>query len=226
MNRPGQVLFIPHGGGPLPLLGDARHQQLVQFLQEMRGKLSRPRAIIVISAHWEASTLSITSAATPPLIYDYAGFPPESYQIRYPAPGLPGLAEELHEMFRAAGIDSRLDATRGFDHGLFVPLKLLYPEADIPCLQVSLVRGLDPETHLRIGAALATLMEDRVLILGSGYSFHNLPLLLRDHGDLEDPGNEAFENWLYQTCCDESLTSDQRRDDLLAWENAPYARYR
>ncbi len=225
MPQTGQVLYIPHGGGPLPLLGDALHVEMVDFLQRMRGELRRPSAIVVISAHWEANAVTITSGENPDLIYDYYGFPPESYEISYPAPGAPVLALEIQGLLSDSGLHATLDAHRGFDHGLFVPLKMLYPEADIPCVQVSLLHNLDPEQHIRLGQALAPLMERDILVLGSGYSFHNLQVLLRYRGDVEDPQNEAFEDWLNQTCCDESLSPDQRRHNLVSWTQAPNARY-
>ena len=225
MPQSGQVLYIPHGGGPLPLLGDPLHEEMVDFLHTMRGELVRPSAIVVISAHWEEDVVTVTSGERPDLIYDYYGFPAESYEISYPAPGAPDLAREINDSLRTTGLNSRLDSRRGFDHGLFVPLKMLYPEADIPCLQVSLQRGLDPATHLRIGQALAPLMTRDILVLGSGYSFHNLPVLLRYRGDSVDPHNEAFEDWLNDTCCDATLSAAERDDRLLRWADAPHARY-
>ena len=105
----------------------------------------------------------------PPLIYDYYGFPEESYRITYPAPGDPNLARDVHQKLKSAGIESRMDPGRGFDHGLFVPLKILVPDASIPCVQLSLVRGLDPATHIGIGRALSSLLSRNILVLGSGF---------------------------------------------------------
>ncbi|MGZ8881699.1 MAG: DODA-type extradiol aromatic ring-opening family dioxygenase, partial [Methylosarcina sp.] len=168
------VLFIPHGGGPLPLLGDKEHQTLVHFLQEIAPSLGRPSAIVLISAHWEENIATITSGPSPSLIYDYYGFPEETYRIQYPAPGSPGLADKIFRLLQQSGISTRLDDQRGFDHGLFVPLKIMFPRVDIPCVQLSLVNNLDPATHIGIGKALAELRKDKVLIIGSGFSFHNL----------------------------------------------------
>ena len=160
-NQP-EVVFLSHGGGPLPLLGDPGHQNLVTYLQELPKQLQRPSAILLVSAHWEAEIPQITAAANPALIYDYYGFPPESYQIQYPCPGEPELARQVAESLSNSGIDNELNLTRGFDHGLFVPLKLMYPDADIPCVQLSLNSNLRADTHLKIGKALQQLNGDRL----------------------------------------------------------------
>lgn len=178
-----KALFISHGGGPLPLLGHPGHNEMVTCLRQIAADLPRPAAIVVVSAHWEESVPTITAAANPPLIYDYYGFPSESYEIQYPCPGDPELANDIYRMLSVQGIEARLDASRGFDHGVFVPLKIMYPEADIPCVQLSLVRNLDPLLHIEIGAALQTLVDRNVLVIGSGFSFHSideffLPILL------------------------------------------------
>lgn len=128
------VLFIPHGGGPLPLLGNRQHQQLVDFLQGISARIETPSAICVISAHWEEAIATVTSGASPSLIYDYYGFPDDAYTIQYQAPGSPALAQKIFSSLRQNGINARLDAQRGFDHGLFVPLKLMFPDATIPCV--------------------------------------------------------------------------------------------
>ena len=168
------VLYLSHGGGPLPLLGDESHQELVNFLKYITARLGKPSAIIVISAHWEEAEPTITSAAVPALIYDYYGFPKESYDIEYPAPGEPLLAHKVFDLLETHGIKSTLTDQRGFDHGVFVPLKMMYPDANIPCIQLSLVHGLQPLEHIQIGKALAGLMGENVLVIGSGFSFHNL----------------------------------------------------
>lgn len=166
----GPVLFIPHGGGPLPLLGDKGHQNLVLFLQQIAPSLGQPSAIVVISAHWEESNVTITSGENPSLVYDYYGFPDEAYRIQYPVPGSPSLANKIQKLLHQSGISARLDSRRGFDHGLFVPLKIMFPAAEIPCIQLSLVNSLDPATHIKIGKALAELRKDNVLVIGSGFS--------------------------------------------------------
>ena len=151
------VLYLPHGGGPLPLLGDEQHAALTGFLKTITRNLPEPEAILVISAHWEAETASITSADQPPLIFDYSGFPPESYDIKYPARGAPELANEIAEQLEANSFQATLNDKRGFDHGMFVPLKLLYPDAKIPCIQLSLLKGLDPAAHIAMGKAISAL---------------------------------------------------------------------
>jgi len=219
------VLFISHGGGPLPLLGDPGHREMVERLTEMAGKLRRPSAILVISAHWEESIATITSGTNPSLIYDYYGFPPESYDIQYPCPGEPTLAGQVYAALGNAGIPARLDDQRGFDHGLFVPLKLMYPEADIPCVQLSLVNSLNPEAHLAIGRALRALDYDNLLVIGSGFSFHNMRAFFTPNTPDIQSRNEAFEDWLEETCTDPKLTESERTQRLLHWELAPHARF-
>jgi len=219
------VLFIPHGGGPLPLLGEPSHQALATFLTEIGRRLPKPKAILVISAHWEMPTAAITSGAQPELIYDYYGFPEESYHIQYPAPGSPAVAQTLQTLLNDAGIDARLSEQRGFDHGLFVPLKMMYPAADIPCLQLSLLHDLDPVKHIQLGKAIAPLREQDVLILGSGMSFHNMQAFY-DRGDSpQGKDATAFEQWLIETCCDGGIEDSQRQARLEQWQQAPGARY-
>lgn len=222
---PAPVLYIPHGGGPLPLLGDPNHQQLVDFLQWIPSSLGKPSAIVLISAHWEQEQATITSGATPELMYDYYGFPAESYRIQYPAPGAPALSKKIYALLQSAGIVARLDERRGFDHGLFVPLKIMYPEAEIPCVQLSLLAGLDPKAHISLGKALAPLRNEDVLIVGSGFSFHNLRAFFASPSGMPDQRNEAFNGWLIATCTDERLSAEEREERLVAWEKAPHARY-
>jgi aromatic ring-opening dioxygenase catalytic subunit (LigB family) len=225
MNRSATILYIPHGGGPLPLMNVPGYEGMNRFLRSLPQTIDRPDAIVVVSAHWEAPQIAITAAARPPLLFDYYGFPPETYEYRYPAHGHPALAERVHELLRQAGIASQLDSERGFDHGLFVPLLLMYPEADIPCIQVSLSSNLDAAFHIELGRALAALRGDNLLILGSGYSFHNLPALMRKRDDSIDPRNQAFEAWLAAVCSDTELSETERSARLVDWESAPHARY-
>ncbi|MDP5291557.1 class III extradiol ring-cleavage dioxygenase [Oceanimonas sp. CHS3-5] len=125
------ILFISHGGGPLPLLGDPAHADMVAQLARLAAELPRPDAIVLISAHWEENEPTVTAGATPGLIYDYYGFPPESYAIDYPCPGEPALAQRVQQALVKAGLPCRQDPQRGFDHGLFVPLKIMYPDANV-----------------------------------------------------------------------------------------------
>ncbi|MBM7456643.1 aromatic ring-opening dioxygenase catalytic subunit (LigB family) [Oceanisphaera litoralis] len=225
MNANIDVLYISHGGGPMPLLGDPDHSELVSTLTELAGTLRKPSAILVISAHWEESVPTITSGAKPPLIYDYYGFPPESYEITYPCPGEPALARQIQQALEQAGLPARLDAQRGFDHGHFVPLKLMYPQADIPCVQLSLVNNMDAETHLAIGRALQTLKHDRLLVIGSGFSFHNMRAFFGPNTPDIQAGNQAFEDWLEQTCSSTEISETERGRRLAQWEQAPHARF-
>lgn len=225
MRRSTDILYISHGGGPLPLLGDPGHREMVACLQTLAGKLPRPSAILVISAHWEARVATITSAAAPELIYDYYGFPPESYDIQYPAPGDPALARQIHGALLDAGITAELDAARGFDHGMFVPLKLMYPQADIPVVQLSLVQGLDAGLHLSIGKALRALKHDKLLVIGSGFSFHNMRAFFAPDTPEVRAMNQGFEDWLTDTCADPAIGEDERWQRLLHWAQAPHARF-
>lgn len=218
-------LFISHGGGPLPLLGDPGHAELVLTLQRIARELPRPRAIIVASAHWEDAQPAVTTAAAPDLFYDYYGFPPESYAIEYPAPGHPALAQEVLAALQGAGLAARGDASRGFDHGLFVPLKILYPEADIPCIQLSLLASMDPEAHLRMGRALASLDGEGVLLIGSGSSFHNVQAFFGQREPALYTRNRAFEDWLVDTLAEAPLDDAEREGRLLEWDSAPHARF-
>jgi aromatic ring-opening dioxygenase catalytic subunit (LigB family) len=194
------VLYIPHGGGPLPLFGHAGHGRLVRFLQTIPAELGVPEAILLISAHWEAARPTLTGSARPSLVYDYSGFPPEAYKVEYPAQGHPQLAGKIQALLKEGGSDARVDTFRGFDHGLFVPLKIMYPEAAIPCVQLSLVEGLDPVEHIRIGKALADLRTENILTIGSGFSFHNMKAFSFSDNTVPDEKNDNFDLWLRNTC--------------------------
>jgi len=198
MKKKGTVLFIPHGGGPLPILGDPRHQELIKFLEKIKTRINKPSSIIIVSAHWEEEEVKITSGGKPSLIYDYSGFPEETYKIIYPAAGNPELANKIKILLNAQNINSELDTERGFDHGVFIPLKIMYPEASIPCVQISLLNNLDPKKHIEIGKALTSLMDENILILGSGMSFHNLKILLSSSKNTKSDNvkNKEFDDWL------------------------------
>jgi 4,5-DOPA dioxygenase extradiol len=221
----GSVLYISHGGGPLPLLGDGSHQELVENLKNIASVLTKPAAIVVISAHWEERQPTITSGESPSLMYDYYGFPKESYEIQYPAPGKPELAGKIFELLKKNGIEAALDERRGFDHGVFVPLKIMYPGADIPCVQISLVGNLSPIDHIQMGKALSELVSDNVLILGSGFSFHNMNAFFSPPTKETRAMNESFEQWLIDTCANQELEESERERRLKNWESAPAARF-
>lgn len=218
------VAYIPHGGGPWPFVelgfGErAELDDLARYLEALRDLPPvRPRALLVVSAHWEEAVPTVMTAERPPMYYDYYGFPPESYEIQWPAPGDPALASRVRELLAEAGFHTAADPRRGFDHGTFVPLKLTYPDADVPTVQLSLVRGLDPRAHLEIGRALAPLRDEGVFIVGSGMTYHNLRA---GFGPAMRPVAEAFDAWLREAATAEATKRDEA---LLAWEKAPRAR--
>ncbi|MGE6474048.1 DODA-type extradiol aromatic ring-opening family dioxygenase [Psychrobacter sp. NPDC078631] len=216
------VLFIPHGAGPCFFMdwqpADMWYE-MAMFLKSISARLpERPKAILIISAHWQTAEFSITTGKQPNLIYDYYGFPEHTYSLTYPALGAPALAKQVSRLLTEAGVGNKQDAERGFDHGVFIPFKLMFPEADIPVVQLSLRHDLDPQAHLAAGQALASLRTEGVLIVGSGMSFHNM----RGYGDTSftEP-SESFDEWLTNTV--ESADSDKRLAALVNWKNAPHA---
>jgi 4,5-DOPA dioxygenase extradiol len=219
-----QIVYFSHGGGPLPILGDASHEAMVHFMTELPDRLRKPEAIVVISAHWEESAATLLSAEMPPMFYDYSGFPETAYSIQFPAPGNPKLANRICEILTKNKITSRLNPKRGYDHGLFIPLKLMYPDADIPSIQISLVLGLDAPLHIALGKALRELMGENILVVGSGFSFHNMRAFSWQGNPSSDPANDAFQNWLIDVCTS-PITESEREQCLIKWEKAPFARY-
>lgn len=216
------IVFIPHGGGPMPLLNEPNHRSLIHFLKNIGAKFGKPRAILVISAHWEAEITTISSTANPDLIYDYSGFPPESYQLTYPAPGNPELAHHVNKLINGHGPAATTNAKRGFDHGTFVPLTLMYPLADIPVVQLSLVNTLDAQHHIEIGKAIGKLREQGVLIIGSGFSFHNMNALQLDSKEVAHK-SQLFDTWLNHVVTSDALSLQQKEDALIHWKQAPEA---
>ena len=223
-NQQAQVVYLSHGGGPLPLLADPGHQAMIHFMRQLPCQLRRPEAIVVISAHWEAPIVTLMGAPKPSMLYDYYGFPREAYQITYPAPGNKSLAHRIAGLLHASHLSSRIDAERGFDHGLFVPLKMMYPHADIPSIQLSLLADLKPSTHLALGKALRGLINENILVIGSGFSFHNLKTFSFDGIEEPDPRNDAFQAWLIEVCTG-AISHEDREHRLIDWEQAPHARY-
>lgn len=212
--------FISHGGGPWPWLPDWRQRlkNLEVSLANMPAEIGeRPAAILMISGHWEGPDFAVMSSPQPPMVYDYHGFPPETYSIVYPAPGAPELAKRTAELLTKAGLPTHLDDSRGFDHGTFAPMAVMYPKADIPTFQVSLKAGYDPELHFKLGRALAPLREEGVLIVGSGLSYHNLRLF----GPGAKEPSTAFDTWLNAAM---NAAPAERTQQLIEWEKAPYAR--
>ena len=219
-----QIVYFSHGGGPMPLLGDPGHKNMIDFMTKLPSSLHRPDAILVVSAHWEESAATLQNAANPPMFYDYYGFPEAAYSITYPAPGSPELATRIAGLLQLNHIPTAMDGQRGFDHGLFIPLKMMYPEADIPCLQLSLLRGLNPAAHINLGKALRALNSENILVVGSGFSFHNMRAFSWGGNGPDDPANDAFQDWLIESMAG-SLPTEQQEQRLKEWSKAPNARY-
>jgi aromatic ring-opening dioxygenase catalytic subunit (LigB family) len=215
------TFFISHGGGPWPWLDGGFRRQfdpLEASLKEIAASLpEKPRAVLVISGHWEEDRFTVMSAERPGMVYDYSGFPRHTYEIRYGAPGSPQLANRVRELLEAAGIPVALDASRGYDHGTFVPLAVMYPNADVPVVQLSIKHSYRPEEHLAAGRALAPLSSEGVLIVGSGLSYHNL----RAFGPAARAPSQAFDEWLGKAL---AAPPGERTKRLLDWESAPAAR--
>jgi len=213
------TIYIPHGGGPWPWLkdfgGPGAMDSLRAYLAALPAALpAPPAAILCVTAHWEAATPTVSAAARPGMLYDYSGFPAHTYQLSWPAPGSPAVAARVRELLGAAGIAAAEDTERGYDHGTFVPLAVSWPDADVPTVQLSLVRGLDPAAHLRIGRALRPLRDEGVLIVGSGMSYHNMGGYNTARGVRDAM---IFDAWLSDVVRD-----PERRDDALTrWREAP-----
>jgi aromatic ring-opening dioxygenase catalytic subunit (LigB family) len=213
--------FISHGGGPWPWLPEMREKMhtLEVSLANMPQEIgTTPKAILMISGHWEAEDFAIMSSATPGMVYDYGGFPPFTYQIKYSSSGAPTVAARVAELLVAAGLPTHLDGTRGYDHGVFAPMQVMYPLADVPLLQVAIRHGYDPEEHIALGRALAPLRDEGVLIVGSGLSFHNM----RGFGPQGKEPSAQFDSWLHDALMSEP---GKRVSALKNWEQAPSARF-
>lgn len=214
--------YIPHGAGPCFFMEwepEDEWDQMARMLTHLLDDLpSRPQAVLLVSAHWLAPRFLTGAATHPELIFDYGGFPPSTYELRYDAPGDPALAEHAAGLLRDAGLAAGTDPARGFDHGVFVPLKLVLPEADVPVVPLSLRQDLSAAAHLAAGRALAPLRDEDVLIIGSGMSFHNM----RGYNDPRFTAvSDRFDTWLGETV---ELPEAAREAALLAWEKAPAAR--
>lgn len=224
------TLYIPHGGGPCFFMDWSPPDTWLamrDFLSGLADSLpTEPKAIVLISAHWEAPVFTIQHKSAPALLFDYGGFPPHTYQLSYPAPGAPALAEHIAHLLDQHSIAWAYDKQRDFDHGVFIPLKLIFSAANIPIVQVSLKTGLDPYEHFALGEALAPLREQGVLILGSGMSYHNMRTLMRNmHSPKSNPASpdsQHFDDWLTDTLTNDE--SHKRREALLNWHAADSAR--
>lgn len=216
------TLFIPHGAGPCFFMhwtrgpADTWDRTAAWLKGLIAGLPERPRAILVVSGHWEAPVFTVGSAARPPLIFDYYGFPESTYRLTFDAPGSPALAARVQTLLGQAGLAAAQDPERGYDHGVFVPLKLVTPEADIPVVQLSLEASLDPELHLAAGRALAPLRDEGVLIVGSGMSWHNMA----GFSPAFTAKSQRFDAWL-----SDAMADPARRDAAIRhWADGPHAR--
>lgn len=213
--------FLSHGGGPWPWMEGAAapYRKLAQSLAALPAELpAKPRAVLMVSGHWESHDYALMTSPKPGMVYDYYGFPAHTYSVVYPAPGDPALAEQVMGLLRGAGLPTHADAEQGFDHGSFVPMACIYPQADVPVVQLALSQRFDPAEHLAVGRALAPLRDEGVLILGSGLSYHNL----RAFGPAARPASAAFDAWLQDSLLKQPPAVRSQR--LVDWTAAPAAR--
>ncbi len=214
-------IYIPHGGGPAFFMTGPMADlftPMAEFLASIDQHLpGTPDAMLVVSAHWEAPQPSVTVDSNVDLIYDYYGFPPETYELTYPAKGAPALAERALSLLTDAGLEPA-PSHRGWDHGVFIPLKVMYPQAEVPVVAMSIDHRLDADREAAVGRALAPLREENVLIVGSGLSYHNLSSWFGP-GDVAT-ASSAFDGWLGA-----ALTGDRghRTAALSNWREAPFA---
>ena len=216
------TLFLSHGGGPWPFMEDRRVQYAKtaeEFARLPQLLPAPPKAVLVITGHWEAEAFTVSSSAHPPMVYDYYGFPEHTYHLKYPAPGMPELAAKVKTLLAGEGVACREDPNQGFDHGTFVPLGLMYPNADMPIVLLSLRSSYDAAEHIKVGQAIASLRDEGILIVGSGLTYHNMSGFGRT---TSAPVSEAFESYL------ESAVGQPdpavRTQMLVNWEAAPAAR--
>jgi aromatic ring-opening dioxygenase catalytic subunit (LigB family) len=216
------VYFVSHGGGPWPWI-EAMRQKFAASEREFKaipGRLpAKPKGILVITGHWEEAAFTVSTGEHPPMLYDYGGFPEHTYHIKYPAPGSPALAARVEELMQSAGLPVHEDTQRGFDHGTFVPLALMYPDADVPVVMLSIKSSYDPAEHIRLGQALSALRDEGVLIIGSGMTYHNM----RGFGRQDSVAvAEDFQGYLDSAVA--QPVAEVRNDMLVHWEQAPGAR--
>eukprot|EP00746_Dinoflagellata_sp_MGD_P112446 gnl/MRDRNA2_/MRDRNA2_49513_c0_seq1.p1 gnl/MRDRNA2_/MRDRNA2_49513_c0~~gnl/MRDRNA2_/MRDRNA2_49513_c0_seq1.p1 ORF type:complete len:293 (+),score=48.10 gnl/MRDRNA2_/MRDRNA2_49513_c0_seq1:35-880(+) len=216
-------VYINHGGGPMPLLGQQPDVQ--GFLSSYLATLpQQPRAVLVVTAHWESAGVTVSSAKKPPLLFDYGGFPPETYQYKYPAAGSPDVAVRVQHLLKEAGIPCAADEKRGWDHGVFVPMMCMCPAADIPICMLSVLSNQDASSHLAMGRALEPLRSEGVLIVGSGVSFHNMGCFFGRDRIEGMKASKVWDGWLRKILTDNAVSSDDRKKMLASWTDAPSAR--
>jgi len=210
-------IFIGHGAPTIVVEESPAHN----FLQSLGGLLPKPSAILCASAHWESVAPEVSSTPNPSTMYDFYGFPRELYGMRYPAPGAPQLATQVARLLTAAGLPARLDSTRGLDHGAWIPLRLIYPEADIPVMQISLPSGCNTDYFLALGRVLAPLRREGVLIIGSGNATHNL----RAYTQYAENPAAAPPDWVVDFDCwlEEAITAGHVSNLLRYRKLAPHA---
>ncbi|CAG9789823.1 unnamed protein product [Diatraea saccharalis] len=212
-------LFVNHGGGPNPVLGEKNNLEIAKSLKEVQKvvDLTRLKAIILVTAHWEADQVSISTNEHHDLLFDYYNFPPESYKYKYEGRGDPELARNIHDALTKAQINSRLDNERGWDHGVFIPMMLMRPEADIPIVQVSILYNQDAKLHYNIGKVLREFRKKGVAVIGSGLSYHNMRRLKACRTEKNEYiENREFDDFLSGVC-----TSDEAiREKIIHWKEA------
>ncbi|CAN5319204.1 class III extradiol ring-cleavage dioxygenase [soil metagenome] len=216
------VFFISHGGGPWPWVDGMRQQfakterELIQLPKRLPTK---PKAVVVVTGHWEAPEFTVATAAKPPMDYDYTGFPAHTYKLQYPAPGSAAVSARVDQLLTEAGFKTAHDDQQGFDHGTFVPMALMYPDADVPVVLLSMKSRYDAAEHIKVGQALQPLRDEGVLIMGSGLTYHNMRGFGRPESTKPATDFEAYLNTAI------TQPSEEKRNDMLVhWEQAPAAR--
>ena len=218
------TFYLPHGGGPCFFMENTRGpadmwEPMAAFLRGIVATLpEKPKAVVIVSGHWEERAFAVNTAANPPLLFDYYGFPEHTYRLKYPAPGSPALAQRVRGLLEAAGLATSADAERGLDHGVFIPFMLVLPDADVPVVEISLRGDLDPAAHLRAGAALGAVRDEGVMVVGTGMSYHNM----RMFGPGAAEPSKRFDAWLSEAVT--APSADARNQALVGWESAPAAR--
>ncbi|MEG3122880.1 DODA-type extradiol aromatic ring-opening family dioxygenase [Sphingomonas sp. GB1N7] len=220
------TLFIPHGGGPCFFMDgsggppDPMWRKMQAYLAGLIASLpERPKAILMVSGHWETPEVTLNVGDGQPLMYDYYGFPEHTYHLQWPSHGDAGVARRAADLLNAAGFATAEEAERGWDHGVFIPMMVAVPGADIPLVQMSLRQDLDPAAHIAIGRALAPLRDEGVLIIGSGMSFHNL----RARGPQVTPVADEWDAALTAAVTEADPT--RRAERVAAWDGLPHARF-